>query len=268
MHGHLAIRDMRPTLNSGVRSEYLNLPKDLRILTRCFGIALPAQARHDATVLIFSIECLDRHLDVIPGREGRARFSAAVLASLNGEARSTDCGGLPPELRGWLTRLEEVAARCKASRRFCLIAADLLSNSETMRTTRDSECYIGCAVREGGWIVELLLLVIGRNTTPGFDQFMRRLAGPANLVDKLRDAKVDYAHGEIGIRPTVWFRWRLSCAMLRRTLLLARFCMGNATLLRWGIQSVWTELIRFGNSEIRSRSDCGQIGRASCRERV
>src|SRR5207247_5007448 len=125
-----------------------------------------------------------------PQTSRRARFSASVVSCLRGEGLLNDA--VPPELAAWLAQLREVAQRRRVHGLFCEIARDLLRNSEQMRTTRSRTQFIGCAVREGRLMVELLLLILADVSTPTFDCFMRRLSEPANLSDKLRDAGRDF----------------------------------------------------------------------------
>jgi len=235
---------------AGARREYFKLPRDLAVLTSSFGIALPAQVQRDAAVLAFSIECADRLLDAIPQTSRRARFSASVVSCLRGEGLILDA--LTPELAWWLGQLREVAARRRVHDAFCQIVRDLLGNSEFMRTTTRHGEFIEGALREGRLMVELLLLILADVSTPPFDSFMRRLSEPANLSDKLRDAGSDFRRGEMTLRPTLAFRLRLVCEILRRTFSLGIIYAGNGQLLGWGIQSLFTELIWFRFSKAHS----------------
>ncbi len=58
-------------------------------------------------------------------------------------------------------------------------------------------------------MVELLLLTLGDSVTPRSGAFMRQVAGPANLADKLRDARCDFALGELAIKPGLMLHLRL-----------------------------------------------------------
>ena len=240
------------TLHPGasVRREYFKLPRDLAALTSSFGIALPSHVQRDAAVLTFSIECADRLLDAIPRASRRARFSASVVSCLRGEGFFND--DLTPELAGWLAQLREAAERRRVLGAFCQIVRELLANSEVMRTTPRHGGFIECAVREGRLMVELLLLILADVSTPPFDRFMRRLSEPANLGDKLRDAGRDFRRGEMALRPTLTFRARLVYEILRRTFSLGILYAGHGRLLRWGIQSLFTELIWFRFSKAHS----------------
>jgi len=240
------------TLHPGasVRCEYFKLPRDLAALTSSFGIALPSHVQRDAAVLTFSIECADRLLDAIPQASRRARFSASVVSCLRGEGFFND--DLTPELAGWLAQLREAAERRRVLGAFCQIVRELLANSEVMRTTPRHGGFIECAVREGRLMVELLLLILADVSTPPFDCFMLRLSEPANLGDKLRDAGRDFRRGEMALRPTLTFRARLVYEILRRTFSLGILYAGHGRLLRWGIQSLFTELIWFRFSKAHS----------------
>lgn len=233
-----------------VRREYLKLPGDLAVLTGSFGITLPPQLQRDAAALAFSIECTDRLLDAIPQAQRRARFSSAVVSCLRGEKFSNE--DLTPELAGWLARLKEISERRRVRDRFGEIVRELLRNCERMRTTRGHHQFVDCAVQEGRWMVELLLLILEDFSTPQFDSFMRQLSGPANLADKLRDARGDFRRGEIAVRPTLSFRARLIYEMFWRTLRLVRISVVNWRLTAWGAQALFTELVWFRFSKSHS----------------
>ena len=241
---------VNPTFNEAVRREYFKLPHDLEVLSRSFGVVLSPELQRDAAVLTFAIECADRLLDAIPEADGRARFGADVLACLRGEERASEW--LSPDLAGWVTRLKEVAERHRVHEPFCTIARQLFHNSEEMRTAREHEHFIGCVVREGRLMVELLLLILAEVSTPAFESFMRELAGPANLGDKLRDARRDFARGEMALRPTVRFHVRLAFELCRRTLRLARVSLVNHRLLAWGLRSLFFEVVWFPFSKAHS----------------
>ena len=86
------------------------------------------------------------------------------------------------------------------------------------------------------------LLILGGTVTPRFRQFMRQVAGPANLGDKLRDARRDFTLGELAIKPGLTLHLRLGCGMFWRILALAfRFC-AYRRVLTWGLKSLYHEL--------------------------
>ena len=133
------------------------------------------------------------------------------------------------------------------------ICAKIFLNSEAMRATCDPAQYVEFAAKEGRLIVELLLLILTHVSTPDFNRFLRGVSEPANLGDKLRDAKRDHALGEIAIQPGLRFHARLGWAMLWRTFALATSCLGNVGVILWGLKAVFTELIWFRHSATHSR---------------
>ena len=235
-----ATRESLPVPGPNVRREYLRLPRELNALARGFDLALPPQLQHDAAVLALAIECTDRYLDPIPQAERRAQFGAEVLACLRGE--SSVQGNLAPELTAWLVQLKEVAKRHRASAEFRDIVSLLFRNSERMRRTRSHTRFVVCALREGRLMVELLLLVLAKASTPQFNSFMRQLSGPANLIDKLRDAGRDFRRGEIALKPTLRFRACLASEIFGRTAQLVGVSLVHLRLVQWGMQSLFREL--------------------------
>jgi hypothetical protein len=229
--------------SAAVRREYFKLPRDLAVLTRSFGIILPLELQRDAAVLTFAIECADRLLDSIPLADRRARFRADVLSCLRRQTFSNE--DLTLELVGWLGRLRKVGERRNIHERLCQMADELLDNSECMRTARDHRQFVECALKEGRLMVGMLLLILAGVSTARFDSFMRLLSEPANLGDKLRDARADFRSGEISVEPTWRFHARLSYEFLKRTARLAPFSLLNWRLAGWGVRSLFSELIWF-----------------------
>ena len=191
--------------------------------------------------MVFAIECVDRILDSFPKATDRAQFAADVLTVLEGKTTAAD-DALSAEVRARLSQLHEVIHRRNIAGSFCRITRRILRNSEQMRTTRRSAFYVQGALAEGRWMVELLLLILGSTVTPRFREFMRQVAGPANLGDKLRDARHDFTLGELAIKPGLGLHLRLGCGMSWRIVALAyRFC-AYRRVLTWGLKSLYHEL--------------------------
>ena len=234
---------MRGMVGSETRVEYLQLPADLLVLTRSFGIQLSAQLQRDATVLALAVECTDRHLDALPSRVDREVFANAILIQLDTFPPPVSAT-LPAELSVRLACLRQVLDRHQIAGPFCRRVRQMLTNSERMRAAHTSGRFVACAVREGALLVEALLLLLGSTATPGFSRFMRLLAGPANLVDKFRDARRDFAAGELAIKPNFSFRLRLLWQILRRLPVLAAGLVARPRVMSWGIASLVKELGR------------------------
>jgi len=216
------------------------LPRDFAAIVRAFGLELPPDVMADAAVLAFTIECVDRRLDSIPDPMARQRFALVVeerLASLRDDAVE-----LPAEAREWLDRLADVLARRKIRDEFLPLVRDIFANCEAMRTARSGADYARCAGAEGRLMVEMLLAVLGPHATPEFAGFMRRLAVPAELVDKFRDARRDFDAGEMAIAPGMVLRLRLIWSIARDLPALAARCIARRGLASWGARSLWLEL--------------------------
>lgn len=223
------------------RREYLRLPGDLAELASGFQVELLQEHYRDAAVLVFSIECVDRVLDSLPEADDRRRFSVAVIALLNGETVANDAV-FSPEIRRWLAALREIIQRRRITREFCRVTGTLLANCEEMRHTRNPAAFIEGAAREGRLMVELLLLILGNVATPKFTEFMRGVGEPANLGDKLRDARRDFSAGELAIKPGLIFHARLAYETFRRVFSLAFRFSGRGRVLAWGLKSLFVEL--------------------------
>jgi len=223
------------------RREYFRLPQDLAELARGFRVELPQEHCRDAAVLVFSIECVDRVLDSLPETGERRQFSMAVIALLKGGTVSNDAI-LSLEIQQWLARLREIIQRRKITLEFCRVTRALLANCEEMRHTRNATSYVDGAAREGRLMVELLLLILGDVATPKFTEFMREVGEPANLGDKLRDARRDFSAGELAINPGLKFHARLAYEMFRRVLPVAFRFSGRGRVLVWGLKSLFVEL--------------------------
>src|SRR5258708_8369716 len=212
------------------RREYFRLPHDLAELARGFRIELPPEHRRDAAVLVFSIECVDRVLDSLPEADDRRQFSAAVMALLKGETVANHAV-YSSEIRQWLAALREIIQRRLITVEFCRVTSALLANCEEIRHTRNPAAFVEGAAREGRLMVELLLLILGNVATPKFTEFMRGVGEPANLGDKLRDARRDFSAGELAIKPGLIFHARLAFEMFRRVFSLAFRFSGRGRVL-------------------------------------
>jgi hypothetical protein len=234
---------LKGAINPGTeaRRKYFRLPGDLAELARGFQVNLQPEHRRDAAVLVFSIECVDRILDSLSGADDRRRFSASIIALLKGETVANDAVFLP-EIPQWLASLREIIQRRRITPEFCRVTSTLLINCEEMRHVRNPAAFVEGAVREGRLMVELLLLILGNVATPKFTEFMRGVGEPANLGDKLRDARRDFSAGELAINPGLKFHARLAYEMFRRVLSLAFRFSSRWRVLIWGLKSLFVEL--------------------------
>jgi hypothetical protein len=213
-----------------VRPEYRKLAEDLPVLARVFGAPLPAQARHDLLTFTLALECIDRHLDAIAAADGRARFGVGLLGALRGGPAFGDA-----ELVGQVGALRALLERTGTVERFCAIGEAALDNTERMRVTRSPSEYLGCVRREGRYTVELALLFVGEWLAPGCRAFLRSVAEMGNLVDKLKDARGDFARGEMAVTPGVALHARLVGLILQRVPAAAVLHPSLPGFVRWSV---------------------------------
>jgi hypothetical protein len=86
-----------------------------------------------------------------------------------------------------------------------------------MRGAHDVADYVAGSCREGALLVELTLL-LAPELNPAARTFLARVAEPANLLDKLIDARADHRACEIAVRPGARFHARLLLALASRIL--------------------------------------------------
>ena len=144
-------------------------------------------------------------LDATSSAETRRAYAADVLEALS----AGDGAGAP-------SRLHEVLGRRGIVDRFVAIVAEEFACAELLRTTRNPSVYLDCVAREGRLTVEMTVTIVGERAAPRLAAFLRAVAEPANLLDKLIDARRDHARGEIALTPDLLLHARILAALLRR----------------------------------------------------
>jgi hypothetical protein len=89
---------------------------------------------------------------------------------------------------------------------------------------------------EGRLTAALALAIAGDVCTARFRRFFFRLAAPANLVDKILDAREDHARGEIVIAPNLALYATLALALTRRVVALLLTAPRPILLARLGLR--------------------------------
>jgi len=214
-----------------VRPEYLRLARDFERLVADFGGPLEGTVREDVITLMAAIECIDRVVDVLPERSDRERLGADVLRALRHGCSPPDWDD---ELRARTAELRAVLVRRDVVAPFLAIARDALHNAEGLRECLTHDEYVARVAAEGRMTTQLALTVAGGACGDDFARFFTSLGEPANLVDKLRDARGDAARGEIVLRPGPSLHVRLAAEILRRLPGLLRLHPRPFWLLAWG----------------------------------
>jgi hypothetical protein len=209
-------------------------------LLAIFGHSLPDAdaARVDAVVDV--CELIDRYIDSHATEAERLRASDAVDATLGG-----DVGGVPDELESALHTLaasfdDPVRARADLAR-ICAAGA------RAQRTRRRS-IFVEAVREEGRAFSALFVPLIAPHTDARFVGFFLDLGETANLLDKLVDARVDRARGELSLRPGVRHHARLGAEIARDTASLLRRVPSRRAFARW---AAW--FLNPANHESRAR---------------
>jgi hypothetical protein len=196
-----------------IRSEYAELGAEFGRLAAQFGHRIDAALARDIARLADTIECIDRHVDDIACEPSRLRLWEAIVDLLeHGSATSA----LPAELARATLDIRDVALSRGVLARLVRIVRKEVATSECLRHTRDSRSYVRAVLREGRLTAALALVVAGPECGVAFRRFFFRLGGPANVIDKLKDARIDRARGEIALHPGVAVHARLALAVMVR----------------------------------------------------
>jgi hypothetical protein len=214
-----------------MRPEYLRLARDFERLVADFGEPVEEAVLDDLVTLMAAIECIDRVVDVLPERRDRDQLGADVLHALRDGSSPAQWG---EELQARTTELRALLVRRDVVAPFLAIARDALHNAEGLRECRTHDEYIARVVAEGRMTTRLALTVAGDVCGDEFARFFVSLGEPANLVDKLRDARGDAERGEIVLTPGPGLHLRLAAEILRRLPGLLRLHPRPWWLVAWG----------------------------------
>lgn len=209
-------RDLCPSSPGRVRPEYAALATEFGRLAALFGHAIDAELRSDIARLAATMECIDRHVDDVSSDATRVRLWTSIAALLEHGDELGPRGELSGELARTTLDIREVARRRGVLARVLRLVRKEIATSESMRTTRRRDDYVAAVLREGRLTAALALVVAGPRCGARFRRFFFRLGGPANVIDKLRDARSDHARGEILIRPGILLHARLALAVAVR----------------------------------------------------
>jgi hypothetical protein len=256
---------------AAVRPEYQALVDGYPSLLRDFGIELSGIDLADLGVLMAAIEHVDRVLDALPRAIDRDAFARTVVAMLRREPRTLELhiaqgvvalaadaalvhdahdgalahaaalagdAALAHDAAFALGRsvraLRVMALRRGVSQALVALTAETLSNTEQMRCARDRATYVACIEREGALCTELALLVVPLPARPS--GFLRAIAAPANLMDKLLDLRRDHQRGEAAVDPGIGTHAVLATRMVRSAWVASRLHPNRLGFIAWGVR--------------------------------
>jgi hypothetical protein len=202
-----------PRENGGIRPEYAALAAEFERLAAPFGDRVDDRLRTDITRLAGAIERIDRVVDDARDDETRRSFWTFVVERMAGRMGAS----VPDDLRDGVDVLRAIGDERGVLARLRRIVAKEAKTSEAMRKARSGNTFVPLVLREGRLTAALALVVAGAACSPRFRRFFFRLGGPANLVDKIKDAKHDHARGEMLLLPSPRLYFRLVASLLTRS---------------------------------------------------
>lgn len=205
-----------PRGNGGIRPEYAAMAAEFERLAAPFGDRVDDRLRADIIRLADAIERIDRVVDDAPDDKTRRAHWAFVLERMDGRTHAS----LPDDLLGGADELRAIGEERGVRARLRRIVAKEAKTSEAMRVARSSGAFVPLVLREGRLTAALALVVAGSACSRRFRRFFFRLGGPANLVDKIKDAKDDHARGEMKLAPSLPLYVRLFGSLVARSLAL------------------------------------------------
>lgn len=205
-----------PRGNGGIRPEYAAMAAEFERLAAPFGDRVDDRLRTDIIRLADAIERIDRVVDDAPDDDTRRAHWAFVLERMDGHTHAS----LPDDLLGGADDLRAIGEERGVRARLRRIVAKEAKTSEAMRVARSSGAFVPLVLREGRLTAALALVVAGSACSRRFRRFFFRLGGPANLVDKIKDAKDDHARGEMKLAPSLPLYLRLVGSLVARSFVL------------------------------------------------
>lgn len=199
------------------RPEYAALAAEFTRLAEPFGDEVDDRLRRDISRLATAIERIDREVDGAPDDDTRRARWAVVVERMSGRTEAP----APDDLRAGADDLRAIGEERNVLARLRRIVVKEATTSEAMRAARSSSAFVPLVLREGRLTAALALVIAGSACSRRFRRFFFRLGGPANLVDKIKDAKEDHARGEIQLSPSLPLYVRLFASLVLRSAALA-----------------------------------------------
>lgn len=199
------------------RPEYAALAAEFARLAAPFGDHVDDRLRADISRLAGAIERIDRVVDEATDDDARRALWSFVVARMRGR---TDAD-VPDDLQAGADELRAIGEERGVLARLRRIVAKEAKTSEAMRVAPSSDAFVPLVLREGRLTAALALVIAGSACSARFRRFFFRLGGPANLVDKIKDAKDDHARGEIRLSPSPHLYLRLFASLVARSVVLA-----------------------------------------------
>lgn len=226
------------------REEWTRLAQDMRMLVRLFDFELPQDTWSDVDVYTRAIDCFDRVIDGIDDDNTRKHAGSLLIECLLIDdtlfSSSAVSKKVEQEMNEKLSALRRILRRREVTVAFCEKMKEALSCSEALRDVDTLRRYVFLSNKEGALASELLVILLGNEAPPSFQNFLVAVGGPANVLDNFRDARRDFQEGVLPLRPGVRLHLRLAASFMRHGLRALRRTPAPLRLARWGL----SELVR------------------------
>jgi hypothetical protein len=197
------------------RPEYAALAQEFARLAAPFGDRVDERLHRDISRLANAIERIDRIVDEAVDDDSRRALWRYVVDRMDGCASAGAI--VADDLRAGADDLRAIGEERGIVARLRRVVAKEAKTSEAMRVARSSGAFVPLVLREGRLTAALALIIAGNSCSRRFRRFFFRLGGPANLVDKIKDAKEDHARGEIHLAPSLPLYVRLLVSLIGRS---------------------------------------------------
>lgn len=209
-----------PRGEGGIRPEYAALAAEFELLALPFGDRVDDRLRSDIARLAGAIERIDRVVDDATDDEARRTLWRLVVERMDGVTTDVTDDVAVDDLRKGADELCAIGEERAVLPRLRRIVAKEAKTSEAMRVASSPRAFVPLVLREGRLTAALALVIAGPACSRRFRRFFFRLGGPANLVDKIKDAKDDHARGEIRLSPSLPLYVRLFASLVARSVAL------------------------------------------------
>ncbi|MBP7898429.1 hypothetical protein KAZ92_00560 [Candidatus Gracilibacteria bacterium] len=208
---------------SPVRTEYLRIVPHVLDLARDFDVELSAESQLNVSLLMRSMEVIDRYFDDIQDASQAEVFLKNVLLVLTSVpgVRALQSTNLPQEVLNSLVVLREALLRQGTLPDFLKTVQEVCLLSRKMRTMKDTRQYINAALHEGELAADLLLLSIDLDEpSKKFSDYLRFAVGTGTLVDHLFDFEDDYRNHQTVLPPNITNRSFMMATLVKRAIYL------------------------------------------------
>lgn len=214
------------------RREYRRAADAIVRISCDFGVAVEPEYEDDVTLLMTTMEWVDRALDSDDDLDRRRQLSDRVMEII-GSDEVADFAVLPSDLEVQLTQLRGRLEVLGCRHDFSSSLRRIFEIDEVLRSSESLKEYLGAVIEEGRSTAELLVLMIQDSISQKFREFLSISGEAGNLFDKLIDAPTDYEQGERTLPVNFSFYLKTLVAIFPRMIRLIFMYPNKLHALSW-----------------------------------